>query len=99
MTGKVVQVGVAHHLLVGYVGSDQAVAIERDVAHRMPAATGNSIVRLESSLLWLCIAEPSRHTLHRGEGAGAQPQLPKPAGEGLFLSASFQTHLHPLHSI
>ena len=51
MTGEVVHVGVAHHLLIGHIGGDQAVAIEGDVAHRMPGATGKNTVRLEQPAL------------------------------------------------
>lgn len=63
MTGEVVHIGVPHHLLIGHIGSDQAVAIEGDVAHRVPGAMGKNTVRLES-LPWLSTLELSRQTFH-----------------------------------
>lgn len=53
MTGEVVEVGVPKHLLVGHVGGDQAVAIEGDVAHRVPAG-GESTVRQEQPFPAVC---------------------------------------------
>lgn len=82
VAGEVVQVGVAHHLLVGHIGSDEAVAIEGHMAHRVPVAVGNSTVRLGCSLLQLRTARPSKSISHCGKQAGAWP---------------FSLHLHPVH--
>lgn len=42
MSGEVVQVSVAHHPLVRHVGRDEAVAVEGDVPHGVPATHGDA---------------------------------------------------------
>ena len=55
---EVVQVGVAHHPLVGHVGRDEAVAVEGDVPHGVPGTDGRErssrLSPLELSTSHLC---------------------------------------------
>lgn len=57
MRGEVVQVGTAHHPVVGHVGRDEAVAGEGEVADGVSGTQGESTLLKISSL-------ETEHVLH-----------------------------------